>query len=418
MRIKAVAAGALLVLLPSSKALAQIPIAPPVTEAGSTQSIDEARKAAKIHVGPLYVAPALQLKELGVDTNVFNEADNPRQDFTFTLTPQANIAVPVARRGLIRTSAAADVVYYQKYSTERSLDPQFTVRGEMYARRLTLFAEDAYLNTRQRPNYEIDVRSRHLQNDITAGVDLGVTPRTSVELSVQKGRIRFDGDTLFLGNSLAETLNRDSEGGTVALRHRLTALTTIGARYERLRERFPLSPLRDTNSFRIMPGVEFKPRALIKGFAYVGFRSFTPLSPLLPDYRGLVSQLGLAYTLLGATTFGVTYDRDITYSYEQATPYYLDNSVGVFVRRAVGGKWDVMATAARHHSDYSALTLPGTQPLGQRVDTTDSYGASLGYRLKRDTRVGFGAAYYTRTSVATLKNYNGLRVGTTVTYGF
>ena len=54
----------------------------------------------------------------------------------------------------------------------------------------------------------------------------------------------------------------------------------------------------------------------------------------------------MSYTLLGATTFGVTYDRDVTYSYQVIKPYYLDNSVGLFVRRAVGGRYDVIVNFA------------------------------------------------------------------------
>jgi hypothetical protein len=54
-----------------------------------------------------------------------------------------------------------------------------------------------------------------------------------------------------------------------------------------------------------------------------------------------------------------------------------------------------------------------------RVDTTDNYGANLGYRMKRNTRLGFGASYYTRDSTRdTFRQYDGLRIGTTMTYGF
>ena len=41
-----------------------------------------------------------------------------------------------------------------------------------------------------------------------------------------------------------------------------------------------------------MPGVELKPRALISGSAYVGYRRFTPTTTgTLPTFNGLVSQL-------------------------------------------------------------------------------------------------------------------------------
>jgi hypothetical protein len=391
------------------------------TTPGSSQSIEDVRTDYRVHAGPFYVNPAIQLKELGIDTNVFNQAGEQKSDFTFTVMPKAEVAIPFARRVLLKSTVGTDLVYYAQYGSERSIDPEVTVRGEAYANRLTLFAEGAYLNTRQRPSYEIDLRSRHVQNDLAAGGAIRITPKFSIEVAGHRGETRYDADAFFLGTSLRETLNRDTSGYSVIARQKLSPLTTLSVRYENQQDRFTYSPVRDTNSFRVMPGVEFKPKALISGSAFVGYRRFTPESSNLPEYSGLVAQLGLSYTLLGATTFGVTYDRDVNYSFEVLTPYYIDNGAGVFIRRAIGGRFDVLANAARHRYNYQNLTVQLASPtnLVERIDTTDNVGANLGYRMKRDTRVGFGVSYWTREStVELLRNYDGLRIGTTVTYGF
>ena len=225
--------------------------------------------------------------------------------------------------------------------------------------------------------------------------------------------------TPFLEQRLQETLNRDADTWSAVGRYRRSALTTLGVLYENQRDRFEFSPVRDTDSFRVMPGVEFRPRALISGSAWVGYRSFKPKDPLVPAQTGLVSQLALSYTLLGATTFGVTYDRDYQFAYEAVNPYFVDNSVGLFIRRAIGGKYDVVVNAARHRYDYQQIAvetveLATTPP---RVETTYNYGVGLGYRLKRQTRIGFGASYWTRDSTRVLRSYDGFRIGTTVTYG-
>ena len=389
------------------------------TSPGSRQSIDDVRQNYRVHVGPLYVNPGVLLKELGVDTNVFNQPGDQKSDFTFTVTPKADVALAFARRGLLRTTAAVDAVYYADYESERSFDPQVAIRGEGYASRLTLFAQGEYLNTRQRPNYEIDLRSRHVDKKASAGASVGLTTKLSLELSGRMGAIRYDADQFFLGTSLRDTLNRDTTGYSVVLRDRLTSLTTVALRYDNEQDRFPYSPLRDNNSYRVVPGVEFKPRALISGSAYVGYRRLTPKNAQLPSYTGLVSQLGLAYTLLGATTFGVNYDRDVQYSYEAVNPYFLENSVGVFVRRALGGRFDVIVNAARHRYDYRDLVVLNAAPLEPRVDTTDNYGANIGYRMKRNTRVGVGASYFKRNSTREkVREYDGLRAGLTMNYGF
>ncbi len=149
----------------------------------STQSNDEARKNASVHFGPFYVTPAFHLKELGVDTNVFNEAGEQKSDFMFNFSPKADVWVAMARRALITTTVATDLVWYKKYDTERSVDPQASVRAEIYLQRLTLFGQGEYLNTRQRLNYEIDLRTRHVENNFEAGVEYRLTPKLSLSVS-------------------------------------------------------------------------------------------------------------------------------------------------------------------------------------------------------------------------------------------
>ena len=104
-----------------------------------------------------------------------------------------------------------------------------------------------------------------------------LTPKFSVEVAGRIDETRFDADEEFDGVRLQRTLNHKTTGYSVAARHRVTPLTTVVVRYERIDDEFRLSPLRDSHSVRVMPGVEFKPRALIKGSAYVGYRRVHPV---------------------------------------------------------------------------------------------------------------------------------------------
>ncbi len=157
-------------------------------------------------------------------------------------------------------------------------------------------------------------------------------------------------------------------------------------RGERFTDEFPFSPERDADSIRVMPGFEFKPRALLNGSAFVGFRTFTPKDPTaFPEFTGLVANLGLSYTLLGATTFGVSYARDVNYSFEPLQPYFLSDSVGASVRHALGRRFDVQVSTGRAVYAYRDLrggapVAGAPPPLDDREDTTWNYAASLGYR--------------------------------------
>ena len=395
-------------------------ILPPARSAGSPQSIDDVRGDYHMHVGPFYVNPTVQLKEFGVDTNVFYQTGNNASDFTVTIGPQADVAVPVARRGLLTARLGTDLVYFARYSSERSVDPFAMIRGELYARRVTLFVEDSVLDTRQRLNFEIDLRARHVEKQLSAGGAFRFTPRFTLELARAHNTISFDESAIYVGQYLHDTLNRDEDIYSATARFKHSVLTNLGLRLEAQTDRFALSPVRNTDSFRIMPGVELKPKALISGSAWLGFRSFNPKASSLPAQSGLASQLALSYTLFGATTFGFTYNRDYNFAYEVLTPYYVANDIEVSVRRALGGRFDVIISGGNHRYTFQALTgviSPSSHILAP-VDTTQNYGINLGRIMSRQIRIGFGVSHWTRRSTDATRDYDDLRVGLTTTYGF
>ena len=388
-----------------------------VAQSDAPSAPADVRSEARGHFGPFYLTPGVRLKELGVDSNVFNSAGEQKSDFTFTVTPIVNISVPMARRALITTTLASDLVWYAHYATERSVDPQVTARGELYLNRITLFGETAQLSTRQRPNYEIDVRSRRTDDTVSTGVRVALTPKFSGEVAGHRDEIRYDSDAEFDATNLERTLNRDTRGVQLTARHRLTPLTTLAVRAQADEDRFILSPSRDSDSYRVLPGVEFAPQALLKGAAYLGYRKFTPVvQGALRPFSGLVGELGLAYTLLGANTFGLTFRRDLSYSYSELQPFFVDTGLGVSIRRALGRRFDFLGSADRHLYDYRSFLTVGLDD-APRADIMWNYAASVGYHLGPNGRIGFGASYMQRDSTIRWRAYDNLRFGTTFSYG-
>jgi hypothetical protein len=388
-----------------------------LTAQASLAQMTDPRGSARVHVGPIYATPALTLQELGVDTNVFN-TEEEKKDFTFTVVPRATMWIPFARRALLTTTAGTDVVYFQKYSSERSLNPQVRLRGEGMMGRILAFAEGSYLNSRQRPNFEIDARLRRTEHAARVGTSIRLDEKLHVELSGSHSVVNFAADAVFNDVNMRETLNRTTRAALLAVRDDLTPLTTIVVRGEAATNRFPLSPVRNSDTFTVMPGVELKPRALISGSAYVGVRRFTPRDAALPVFNGTVASASLNYTLRSATRFGVTADRDLAYSFEPRQPYYVVDGYGLTIRRQIVGRTDITAGAARQQYAYRDVAAVQTPATGGRVDVTKTYSASLGYRFGQDTRIGFGGAYRQRNSTsAGERNYQGFRFITTLDYG-
>ena len=186
-----------------------------------------------------------------------------------------------------------------------------------------------------------------------------------------------------------------------------------------------VSPARDSKSPRHARDRVQAPRA-ISGSAYVGG---TRVHRRPTDqFSGLVAQLGLSYTLLGSTTFGVTYSRDLTYSYEVLQPFFINNAVGASIRRALGRRFDVLVSADRFEYAYENLLIappvtadplavvPAKAAAERRVDTTWNYAGSGA--TASATGNGFGVAYWERDSQQEHRSLDNLRFGTTVTYGF
>lgn len=386
--------------------------------AADAQERVDPRTDAQMHLGPFYLTPRIVVKEFGLDGNVFNNAEE-KKDFTFTLSPHADIWVPFARRALVTMSVTTDLVYYHTYETERSFNPDIRLRGELLFNRLAVFVEPTYLRTRERLNYEIDARARRREDGVGAGIDIRATEKLTVQIAGRRSDLVFDADEVFNGTYLQETLNRDAKTGSVALRHAVTPYTTLELRGEAQALRFHFSPIRDADSFAVLPGVSFNPRALVSGSASVGYRRFIPLRDAMPRFDGLVASAALGYTLLGATQFRFSIQRDVSYSYSPSEPYFVMTGYGVTARHYLGGRFDITAGFDRYRYAYRTLLLPGAgNTTLERADITRGVSASFGYRFGRTARLGIGAAYRQRRSPTDRAgDYDGLRVLSTVDYG-
>ena len=110
---------------------------------------------ATVHFGRFALRPTLALTNLGVDDNVFNESDqaNPKHDFTTTVTPASDLWLRFGRSWL-KATIKEDLVYYQRYASERSVNGWYDGSLTVPLNRLILKAGGSFLNTRDRPGFE------------------------------------------------------------------------------------------------------------------------------------------------------------------------------------------------------------------------------------------------------------------------
>jgi hypothetical protein len=282
----------------------------------------------RVRVGPLWMNPTVSLTNLGVDDNVFNEPDDlsPKRDVTFTVTPATDLWVRMGR-SWVSGAIKEDLVWYQKYATERAANSTYKLGWNVPLNRLVVDVGASYLNARDRPGYEIDVRALRTEAAYKGAVEIRALSKTFFGVRAERQQIDLDKDAVFLGANLQSELNHVTNSAGVTIRHQLTPLTSVSLVASRSQDRFEFSSLRDSDSDAVDATLAFDPFALIKGSATVGYRNFHPRSTGVEDYKGLTAAVDLSYSLLGATRFSVRVLRDVKYSFDVNQPYYLETGV-------------------------------------------------------------------------------------------
>jgi len=140
---------------------------------------------ARWRFGPLAVTPTVQLRNLGVDTNVFNEVNDPKKDFTTTVAGGADWWLRLGRARLLGTDVV-EGVYFATYASERSINYFHRLTFEYPLNRIRPYVGGSYVNTKDRPGYEIDARARHTEWGTRAGVAIRATGKTIFDLSASQ----------------------------------------------------------------------------------------------------------------------------------------------------------------------------------------------------------------------------------------
>lgn len=374
-----------------------------VGQAAHAQTVEDIRSQATVRAGPLYLRPSFRLERLGMETNVFSHPE-PQRDFVVSVAPRVEAWLPFQRRAVVSTTFTAGADWYAEHAGERSFNPEVRSRIDLPWRRVTLSAGGGWLRTRRRPDFEIDVRSNRFARDVHAGAAVQVLSRLWLDVEARQRVTGFAADAILEGTYLSETLNRRARSAVASLRWRRTALTTFVVESEVRAVRFFRSPDRDNDNLIVTAGAELHPRALVSGSGRVGVRRFRALGAAVEDISRLVADAELSLRLGGNTAATFTAERDISYSFERVSPFFVVNRYGVQMRRILGGRFDLTGRVRRDLYEY--------QTAGRGRDVRWNVIAEVGYRLNPATRVGFEAGYVKADSTTRARRrYDGILLG-------
>jgi hypothetical protein len=376
------------------------------------------REAAQIEFGQLSIYPSLRLVDVGMDENVFNDAVDPKSDYTFTIASRALAVLRLGQNELM-FSTGSDYIWFREHTTERATNATYSLRFNLSASRFKPYVGAERIQTRTRPNVEIDTRAERLDHNLLAGTNFNVSERTAITASARYGDSRYDDGEQFRGVRLNDALNRTSWMYSGGVRYAVTPLTTVAVTANYTEDVFRNSPLRDSRYYSVTPVVEFAPEAAIRGSFSAGYQLFSPNDPALADGKGLILEGALNWSVMARTTFDVSIKRNVNYSYQDTEPMYLQTGGRVVVTHRLFGPIGLQGSVERQHLTYRwRRGVPPTPGSDAREDTADVFGGGVLVDLGRGFTALVGAEKAQRRSVQDPRqNFNRTRLISNITIG-
>jgi hypothetical protein len=271
-------------------------------------------------------------------------------------------------------------------------------------------------NSRQRFNTEVDARARYRERVYGGGFGVKVGTRLTFGASGRTIRLRFDEGETFRGESLARSFDSDVNAIEGSAGFQLTPFTLFSLVVSREQQRFEIARERDSDSIRVTPMFAFSPEAVLNGSVAIGYRRFKPRTSALPGYSGMVATVTIASTLWNRHRVETVLGRDIRYSYDEATPYYLATGGTVTVTSQLVGPFDLRLTGSRQLMAYRGRGTAASERPGD--DTVSGYGGGVGYRFREQLRIGLNAEWVHRDSqLAADREYRNRRIFASLTWG-
>ena len=365
-----------------------------------------------ISIGRVRIAPGVVVREIGWDSNVFDEAINPKEDFIVAVAPDAAF---FTRLRFLQLSAYAggDFNYFRTYDQENSIGHGVRARGDVLLSRFRPFVAGGRTRSRTRPNGEIDVRADRLEEEFSGGLAFDISRYGQLYASAYQFSTTFR-DAFEDGVDLARTLNRKSNQYSTGLRTDLTPLLAMIASVSYSESVFRAAPFRNAQRWAATADFRFAPEAVISGQVAVSFEEFTPVNPDIRPFRGLVGNAGIVYSFLELGRIAASAVRRNEFSFNADDAYFIENGIMLSYTHHLFGEVDGQVKGSKSFFDYG---FTATSPA--RQETLDVVGASVGYNLRNRTRISANYEFAKRRSPQLLeRNYDRRRMFVAWTFAY
>lgn len=388
---------------------------------------EEAKKHGKRHrLGPLYVNATLELKNAGVDTNVFQTLQDPVKDQVVVVGPRLDGELDLGTRLHATGFGFAEMHYYRRQGEERSTD--FYGQGDtsLALGPWTLSGGGGGGQFTQRVSIEVDDRLTHQEKRGHVQAEWRVTPRVSATLRGSGEDLTFAAGTLRNGQDAKEALDRNSLTLAGDLRYTLTPRTDLVLMADRTEDRFVSEPAdfpRARESYRALGGFELRESVSGRvpyGRLVGGVRKFPgTLDQGSPSYTGPVASGEIVLPVGRLARLRAAADRDVLYASSVVDLGTLRYRNGLVLTRYLGEglaplplRFTLLVSGGFEQARFLLpYPYPGAFPLSPRIDHRWTGSLALSRRFNDVVRIGGFASWARRVSNLPLYSYQGLTYG-------
>jgi hypothetical protein len=392
----------------------------------TSAAAQERKKPGRYKIGPLYVTPRLDLRNAGVDTNVFQTLNDPVQDTVVIISPRIDGGMVVGRRLRLSGFGLLDLNYYRTQGNERSTDFFGGGDVELDVGSFTLLGGGGGGQFSQRFSIDIDERLLRQEKYAYAGLAWRAQERLAARVVGRTEVAKFAPGVFRLGGFVQEAMDRHTLSARGEVRYALTNRTTLLASAEAFEDRFfsqpTNSPYPIRNSFRYLAGFEFERPALLSGRLMAGVRDFSgPLSKGSPSYSGPAILADLVLPIRNRARLHGAALRDVRHASSLVDIDDLRYR-NAFVSTSFQGDaafdlpYDLIGIISGGFEEARYLLpypYPDAAHLADRTDHRYTAGAGLLRRFGQQVRVGGHVDWARRVSTLPFFSYQGLRFGLT-----
>lgn len=382
---------------------------------------------ARFRLGPLRLWPAIYLRNVGYDDNVYRETieNDPVRDFTATLSPEIRGYLLVGQKLILSFLENPEYMFFGEQTRERrwnnTISPELKI---LLFRNLVVSGKYTYSNRRRRASSEFDVRANELRSTYQGGLHFDTARESSVGVTFESANISYE-DVRLPGQDtyLSQRLNREERSISSEIYYQIfnEGFFFVTGSYTDYLFKAQAAQSRDSYSYQVSSGIRFPLLGRIRGTVSLGFKNFYPKNSLLSGYSGMVGRADLDIRIR-RFGFQVDYERDVRFSYWQDNVFFLEDRFGgglsFYLFRFL--RLDYSLTYGQlHYPDTFFVRLPDESYAEiDRLDKYTTHTLGFAYRLVGSTAVGIRFNFWNHDSNLIGWNRSNMVIGGYLTYDF